>query len=266
MNDDIICLSDLHGCHNTMTRLLNRAPKGLKVVFGGDLIDRGPYSRKVVEFAMQNDIPTVRANHDDLCIAFYRPSHSKCGCFYDDGVWLENGGKECLRNWPTVDKRDAKSIAEYHRDKRLGGRVPEEVLDWMAALPPYLYPSDRLDENGRKLFLSHTGYGLAANRLTPDGWMLALWGRRAQDNFPFATDPKTGLEIDDGLYRVYGHSIVKKVTVGLRDTCVDTGAAYSSRGFGLMSALLWPSKTVIEQPFDETPCDPTFTIADGRLA
>lgn len=250
----------------TMTRLLNRAPKGLKIVFGGDLVDRGPHSRKVVEFAMAHKIPTVMGNHCDLLMAFYRPSRSKCGCYYDDGVWLENGGKECLRNWPTVDKEKAKSIAEYHRDKRLGGRVPEEVLDWMAALPPYLYPSERLDENGRSLLLSHTGYGLAADLGTPDGWMTALWGRRATDKFPFATDPKTGLEIDDGVFRIYGHTTVKKVVVQERECCIDTGAAYSSRGFGVLSALLWPSKTVMTQAYDETPCEAEFTIVDGRLA
>ena len=96
----------------------------------------------------------------------------------------------------------------------------------MAALPPYLYPSDQLDENGRTLHLSHTGYGLAADRNTPDGWMLALWGRRTEDRFPFATDPKTGLEIDDGLYRVYGHSRVKTVAPEERECNVDSGAAY----------------------------------------
>ena len=265
MSDDLICLSDIHGAFYTMTRLLNCTPKGFKVVFGGDLIDRGPHSRKVVEFAMTHKIPTCYGNHEDLAIAFYRPSRSKCSCYYDDAVWLENGGKECLRNWPTIDKRTAKSLAEYHRDKRLGGRIPDEVLDWMEGLPPYLLPSDCPDENGCQLFLSHTGYGLAANLGTPDGWATALWARRATDKFPFATDPETGLEIDDGFYRVYGHSTVKQVTVQDRECCIDSGAAYSSRGFGNLSALLWPSKTVISQPFDETPCDPTFAIVDGKL-
>jgi hypothetical protein len=264
MSDDVLILSDLHGAFYTMTRLLNRAPKGLKVVFAGDEIDRGPHSRKVVEFAMSHGIPTMMGNHTDLCLAFYRPSHSKCGCYYDEGVWLENGGRECLRNWPALDKRAAKSLAEYHRDKRLGGRVPDDVLDWMEGLTAYLYPSERLDENGRKLLLSHTGYGLAADLGTPDGWMTALWGRRRDDKFPFATDPKTGLEIDDGLYRAYGHTRHKVAYVTDREACVDTGAAYGSP-HGVLSALLWPSKTVMTQPYDETPCEPEFTIVDGRL-
>jgi hypothetical protein len=266
MSDDVLILSDLHGAFYTMTRLLNRAPKALKVVFAGDLIDRGPHSRKVVEFAMSHGIPTTMGNHEDLAMAFYRPSRSKCGCYYDEGVWLENGGRECLRNWPALDKRAAKSLAEYHRDKRLGGRVPDDVLDWMEGLTAYLYPSERLDENGRKLLLSHTGYGLAADLGTPDGWMTTLWARRATDNFPFATDPKTGLEIDDGLYRVYGHTTVKKVVVQERECNIDSGAAYSSRGCGTLSALLWPSKTIMTEPFDESPCEPKFTIVDGRLA
>lgn len=265
MSDDCLITSDCHGAWFTLVRLLNRAPKGLKIVSGGDEIDRGPNSRKVVEFVMRHGIPSVASNHVDLCLAFYRPSHSKCGCYYDDGVWLDNGGRECLKNWPLIDKRTAKSIAEYHRDKRLGGRVPDEVLDWMESLPPYLYPSDQPDENGCRLMVSHSGYGLSADLGTPDGWMTALWARRATDKFPFATDPETGLEIDDGFYRVYGHTTVKKVIAQDRECCIDSGGAYSSRGFGNLSALLWPSKTVMTQPYDETPCDPTFTVVDGKL-
>ena len=264
MKDSEIIFSDLHGCFYTMTRLLNRAPKGLKIVFLGDLIDRGPNSRKVVEFAMSHGIPTTMGNHEDLTLAFYRPKASKCRCFYDEDVWLENGGKQCLRNWPEIDSAGL-TKSRYYQYKKLGGQVPKGVLDWMERLPPYLYPSERLDENGRRLLASHSGYGLAADLNTPDGWMTALWGRRRDDRFPFATDPKTGLEIDDGLYRVFGHTRHKVAHVTDREACIDTGAAYGAE-YGNLSALLWPSKTIMVQPFDETPCEAEFTIVDGRLA
>ncbi len=254
MNDDsVLILGDLHGCFYTMVRLLNKTPKGAKVIFHGDTIDRGPNSRKVVEFAMSNHIPTCIANHEDLALAFYnRKSH--CGWYYERGIWLSNGGNHAVREWP-VDKT--------HRDRGLGGCVPDEVLSWMEGLPPYLTPSEALDENGRRLLVSHSGYGLCADYGTRDGWLTALWGRYDEDGFPFATDPETGKEIDDGYYRVFGHTRVRKVVVGPTHCNIDSGAAYQESA--TLTGFLWPSKTIIQQPFDESPIEPTFTITQGII-
>lgn len=253
MNDDTIILGDIHGAANTMIRLLNRAPKGLKVVFHGDLIDRGPNSRKVVEFAMENKILTCSGNHEDLALAYSKHKKrgyiARCASYYDHDVWLYNGGYDALGNWPHIDEKG----------RRDGEFIPDEVLRWMAALPPYLYPSDQLDEDGRKLLVSHTGYGLNADS---DNWISALWGRYPDDG-PFAWTPETYKERDDGLYRVFGHTRVSKIVVGERFTNIDLGAAYKQTA--TLGAFLWPSKTVMTEPFNESPCDPTFAIVDGRL-
>lgn len=260
MNDSEIILGDIHGAYFTLIRLLNRAPKGLKVVFHGDLIDRGPHSRKVVEFAMENKILTVKGNHEDLLLAYSKHRNrgytARCASYYDWDVWLRNGGWDTLGNWPNFDEKG----------RRDGECIPDDVLLWMAALPPYLYPSEKLDKNGRRLFCSHTGYGLNADR---DHWISALWGRHMGGgqggDGPFSRDPETGEERDDGLYRVFGHSRVKDADVTETYANIDTGAAYG-KPYGNLSALLWPSKTVMIQPFDETPCESTFTIVDGKLA
>lgn len=261
MSDDCLLFSDGHGAFYTLIRLLNRAPKDLKIVSCGDEIDRGPHSRKLVEFVMLNKIPSVASNHIDLCLAY--SEHAKrgykahCSREYERDIWLYNGGDWALGNWPHFDSKG----------HRCGERIPDDVLNWMAALPPYLYPSDRLDENGRRLFCSHTGYALDADS---GHWMSTLWGRHLGGgdggDGPFVRDPNTWEEKDDNLFRVFGHSTVKTAQVTEKWANIDSGAAYSSRGFGILSALLWPSKTVLAQPFDETPCDPTFTIVDGRLA
>jgi serine/threonine protein phosphatase 1 len=262
---DILIISDIHGCINTLVRLLNAAPKGCQLVFGGDEIDRGPHSRKVVEFAMSNGIPTVMGNHTDLCIAFYRSSRAKCAQFYDPGVWLDNGGDVALRNWPVVDARAKDTPQErqaLERAKYLGGRVPDDVLDWMEGLPAYLYPSKGADENGRRLMVSHSGYGLNADY---GDWFQALWGRYRHGDGPFVRDPVTGKEVDDGLFRVFGHTPEREVVITPTYAMVDTGAAYSKRGYGVLSAFIWPSKTVLTQVYDETPVEQRFTILPGGI-
>lgn len=258
--DDCLLFSDCHGAFYTLIRLLNKAPKGLRVISLGDEIDRGPHSRKVVEFVMSNGIPSVASNHVDLCLAYSahtkRGYKAKCTSYYERDIWLYNGGDWALGNWPHFDSKG----------HRCGERIPDEVLDWMAALPPYLYPSECLDENGRKLLASHTGYGLNADS---DHWISALWGRHmgggAGGDGPFKLDPETWKEADDGYHRVFGHTRVKEAVVTDQWSCIDTGAAYGEP-FGVLSALLWPSKMILTQPYDETPCEPTFAVVNGIIS
>lgn len=250
----ILLLSDVHGCFNTLTRLLNRAPKGCRIILLGDLIDRGPDSRKVIEWAMDNAIPTTCGNHEDLCMAFYNGGH--CAKHYEKGIWLYNGGDKALLNWRLNDDTNpARAGALGAFDESLGGRVPDKVLDWMAALPAYLTPDAPPDANGRRLLCSHTGYGLEADAGS-EGWFGALWGRHAHGDGPFP---------EDDLYRVHGHTQKHKAEITDTYAMIDTGAAYAARGYGNLTAMLWPSKELIVQPFDEAPVEPNFRIQDGVL-
>lgn len=265
MNKAIV-VTDLHGCYYTLIRLLNKCPRGARLFFNGDLVDRGPNSRKVVEFAMKNSIPTVMGNHEDLLVDFYHPTRSRCGKFYDRGVWIENGGKDALRNWPAIDSRDANTPSErrrLERDRGLGGRVPDSVIDWIAALPAYIIPDDvSKDPAGRKLLVSHTGYGLRADN---GHWFTAIWGRYPIDRTPFAVDLNTGQSVDDGFFRPVGHTFTKEPI--LRDSyCLfDTGAAYHDRGGGTMTGFIWPDKTFITQEYDESVMKPDFTVGTNGV-
>lgn len=240
MSKSLIIISDLHGAFYTFKRLLAKCPKNRQLIFGGDLIDRGPHSRKMVEYAMDNKIPTVAANHDDLCLAFYNHKGAKCANMYDRGVWLENGGDVAVPNWPLIDKR-VLTGPQIAQAEFIGGRVPDKVLDWFAELPAYIIPDAEPDENGRRILVSHTGYGLEAD----DGdWFQALWGRHSCGDGDFP---------GDNYFRVHGHTLAKKVVITESMAMVDTGAAYKSRGYGIMTAFLWPEKTAIQQEYDESP-------------
>jgi hypothetical protein len=263
MSTPLILLTDTHGCFYTMLRLLNACPKPARVILLGDLIDRGPHSRKVVEWAMRNAVPTCCGNHEDLALAFYK-RRVHCANMYARDVWLDNGGDVAVRGWPTIDRRmltgPQAAQAEF-----IGGRVPDDVLEWMERLPAYIIPDAEPDANGRKLLASHTGYGLAADR---GDWFRALWGRHAEGDGAFVPVPRgpdedDGDEGDDGYYRVYGHTAERQAVVTETWAMIDTGAAYGSRGLGTMTALIWPTKQLITQPYDETPCTPTFTISAG---
>jgi serine/threonine protein phosphatase 1 len=236
-------VTDVHGAFYTLIRLLNQVATqhpGARLISLGDEIDRGPHSRAVVEFMMANEIPSVSSNHIDLCLAYSahakRGYKARCTRYYDRDVWLWNGGEEAFASW------------EPNQSEWRHG-LPKEVLDWMAVRPPYMV-LDTLDEQGRKCLASHTGYGLEAD---DEGWFGALWGRHPDDG-PFP---------DDNLYRVHGHTRVREVVVGDKVTNIDSGAAYD--GYRTLTAFIWPTKQLVQQAFDETPVEPTFTMVDGCL-
>lgn len=145
----MICISDIHGCHHTLMKLLDKCPKDHEVVLLGDLVDRGPYSCQVVEWAIQNNIRCVKGNHDHMMA----DSVLRAGRDYDPGVWTMNGAMETLRSY------EDKSLIRKH-------------AQWIDSLPLYITEG--------KLLLSHTGHGLEkyefdavwerSFRFPEDGW------------------------------------------------------------------------------------------------
>src|SRR5262245_42621663 len=59
----VIVIGDLHGCYDEAIELLDRvaACASDRVVFAGDLVDRGPKRRECVELAMRHE--SILGNH-----------------------------------------------------------------------------------------------------------------------------------------------------------------------------------------------------------
>jgi len=226
--NNIVIISDIHGCYKTLMKLIDDAKQkwgqDIHLVFCGDLIDRGPSSRQVVEYAMQNNIPTVMGNHEDLCLAYSghekRGFKSRCKQWYDFNIWLDNGGDAALEDWSNY--------------------IPDNVLQWMQSLPPYIIFNEPIVDN-RKLLVSHTGYGLEADK---NDWITAIWARHGHDHDMFNPDA-TGTNRDDGYFRVFGHTQQLKPWITETFAMIDTGAAYKRRGMGNLTAFHWPSKETI---------------------
>ena len=217
--DKWLIASDIHGCLRTLLALVEKHGKGRQLILLGDLVDRGPDSAGVVRYAMENGVPTCMGNHEDLLIAYSAHAKlgykAKCTQYYDRDVWLYNGGDKTLESWG------------LHR----GQPLPKNVLDWMSKLPPYLVIGTP-NADGRKLFCSHTGFGLEADK---NNWIQALWGRYPDEgDFP-----------DDGAFRVFGHTRVRKSVVESTHVNLDTGCAYE--GYGVLSALKWPECELVTQ-------------------
>lgn len=214
----LLIVSDIHGCLKTLLALIEKHGKDRQLICLGDMIDRGPDSRGVVEYAMENHVPTCGGNHEDLAVAYSthtaRGFKAKCADEYDEDIWLANGGIQALQSWGA--------------DFEVG--LPNKALQWMTNLPPYLRFGD--------LLLSHTGYGLDADK---ENWLRVLWGRHPDDG-DFTHEK--GKPVEDGLFRVFGHTRAKKPVVAANHVMIDTGCAYE--GYGKLTGFLWPEKEIVQ--------------------
>lgn len=78
MEAKIFAIGDIHGCFYTLVELLNKLPISPidRVVFLGDYVDRGPYSRKVIDLLIQlkKDNPCwvmLKGNHEDVLLEYF---------------------------------------------------------------------------------------------------------------------------------------------------------------------------------------------------
>jgi len=72
--DNIYVIGDVHGCYHTLLKLINKLPKNAKIIFVGDLIDKGNYSVEVLELIINNPEKyfTIKGNHELLYLKYIK--------------------------------------------------------------------------------------------------------------------------------------------------------------------------------------------------
>ena len=177
-------VGDIHGCLDKLTRLLaaceaHAGARAARYVFVGDYIDRGPQSRGVIDLLMRKQaaqpgtIVCLRGNHEQMAIEAHASERAV-------PLWLANNGASTLRNYG-------------------GGRISDEHLAWLAALP-------FCHDDGLRFFV-HAGVDLDAplDRQEPE---VMLWMRE-----PFLTYCD---EVDRGRLIVHGHTPLRTGVPDLR--------------------------------------------------
>jgi serine/threonine protein phosphatase 1 len=184
--------SDIHGCFKTFKKLYSKInPSKLYVL--GDLVDRGPMTKEVLDFCMANKakIICLKGNHEDLMLkALVDKKKEK--------LWLSRGGKEVLKSFKV------KMLSE----------IPQEYLRFIKSLRIYKTVGDYV--------LSHAGLNLNSEKdpfkLTKTNEAFILWNRSIKE-------PPEG-----GLTLVVGHTPkplnVLKKTVKTALVRVDGGCVY----------------------------------------
>ncbi|WP_134680255.1 metallophosphoesterase [Paracoccus ravus] len=211
-------IGDIHGHLDLLKAVHARIARddaahggGGQIVHVGDLIDRGPDSRGVVEYLMRGQMDgrpwiVLKGNHDRFLSRFLA-----------DPGWIDQG-LASRRHWldhPNLGA--AQTLASYGVD--LAGRshaelheallraVPPAHADWLDRLPLWHALPEAI--------IVHAGIrpGIPIERQAEDD---LVWIRHG------FLDDRT----DHGKLIVHGHTVVDQVTHFSNRLAVDTGAAY----------------------------------------
>jgi serine/threonine protein phosphatase 1 len=130
-------IPDVHGCLITLRTLVEDLivlRKDDEVIFLGDVIDRGPSSKGVIDYIINlstSGIKTsvIKGNHEEYMAKVFRDEQSKSGVRRMLGLksvsykdWMVYGGQETMRSF------NAFNVAA----------IPEKYIEWIESLVFYL--------------------------------------------------------------------------------------------------------------------------------
>lgn len=214
-------IGDVHGRLDLLDGLLDQIAADHRrrggeavplLVLLGDLIDRGPDSRGVVDRLLGDPLPGFRTialagNHEEVLL---RLIDGEPGLLRQ---WLGFGGAECVASYG-LDPLQLQAKPEREAVADIRQSLPAAHRDFLAHLPDTFRFGDYL--------FVHAGIrpGIALDQQSP---LDLRWIRE-----PFLTDSR-----DHGFTVVHGHTITPEIDEGLHRIGIDTGA-YKQ---GILTAL-----------------------------
>jgi serine/threonine protein phosphatase 1 len=229
--ENIYIISDVHGCYKTLLALIEQFPdkEKSKIVFVGDVIDRGKNSYEVVELIINNKYDCVRGNHESLFIENTSYDYFKIVPKGDSNHWFSKcGGKETLDSYPSY---------ETHK----------KHWSFLEFLPYYIEYKNYKTADGRYLVVSHSAVGKVWN--LRDERMSNLLNYSEFTNYVLNNRYKQFDNKD--IFNVYGHTVRSEVKMTEFDCNIDLGCCYKQIGDEVknprLCALEFPSMKIYTQ-------------------
>ena len=230
-------IGDVHGCYKTLITLIDKLPLDEQIIFTGDLIDRGPSSKEVVQWVIDHSdkCRSVVGNHEKMLLAVQKKAN-----ILDVLIWERNGGKNTLDSYfPETALETVFDETEEDRKKRLEmfklrGKIaiPQEHLNFFNQMPLYI-------EEGN-LFVSHSGWNpqIPWDELLKDLYLLKglAWFRGTPKKLP------------DNKFHIFGHTPVSNPEITDYYANIDTGAVFRDKEYGgKLTAIHYPSLLIYQQ-------------------
>lgn len=204
-----IVIGDLHGCHDEALELLNRcqATSSDRIIFTGDLVDRGPKRRECVELAMQHE--SVLGNHEESHVQQrHRPLDRLLPDHAATRQVLEPRHLDYFATLPRFIR-----LPEYNAAVIHAGALPDVALEDQD--PYHLCHAQCVKPPAKKSF----------------------WPSKAPDDYLFWTNHWKGPE-----RLIFGHSVFDKPLVTDHAVGIDTGCVYGRS----LTALILPDWELVQ--------------------
>jgi serine/threonine protein phosphatase 1 len=224
----IYAIGDIHGRYDLMMQLLDqigaddaaRARVDTQLIFLGDLVDRGPQSRDVIEHLMRLKaaIPSVRliaGNHEELLIRTWKGDKRSAGLFN------RVGGKDTMLSYGVEEHvYDSADLGEL--TALVAAYVPAEHIAFLESFEDSVAMGDYLFVHAG----IRPGYDLAEQEASDLRWIRRDFTEHRGDH---------------GCMVIHGHTIVDDVDRQTNRIGIDTGAFATGKltAIGLEAAEVW---------------------------
>ncbi|WP_171060807.1 metallophosphoesterase [Poseidonocella sp. HB161398] len=221
----LVAVGDIHGCDDRLGELLELIGAWLdaetRLVFLGDVVDRGPDSRAVIDRLMalagaQPDrVEVLTGNHERMMLDFLAGEDP-------GGRWLANGGVQTLQSFG-LEVPPAEGLAPGAlEDLRTAARraVGTARTGWLGARPLYVLSGD--------VVLVHAAWETRRSAERQDPAQL-IWGSREFYRHRRSAPP----------WVVHGHVITRPARIEGTRIAIDSGAYL---GGGLTAVRLVPGR------------------------
>ncbi|MCO5286648.1 MAG: serine/threonine protein phosphatase [Chitinophagaceae bacterium] len=200
-------IGDVHGCCKTLRHLISEKinlKKSDRLYLVGDLIDRGPDSKGVIDYIIELEnegyqIFTVRGNHEQMLLDSLEDD-------YEKEVWLENGGMETLSSYGV----------------QMGSEIDPSHLRFILNTEYYY--------TGKNFIITHAGLNFKIEEPMTDLTAM-LWIRKFNPDIKYL-----GKRI-----LVHGHTPIPLKDVLSQEikgaVNIDAGCVFPHKGFGHLVAL-----------------------------
>ena len=211
------CIGDIHGCYQTFKSLIEQIlthDYEAKFYLVGDLIDRGPTSKKVLDYAIdlmakKIIIGIVRGNHEQMLLESYENNST-----FQHTLWYAN------RANATVEEFNK----SFSVNQKVSELIPESYYLFLRDLPFYI----ELDD----YFIVHAGFNFNSDSPFKD-YQSMVWMRDMYYDSEKLNDKKV----------IHGHTpkLIKDCLLQIEQSNIidiDTGCFFTQfQGFGFLSAL-----------------------------
>jgi serine/threonine protein phosphatase 1 len=207
-------IGDVHGCYHTLMKLIDKLPKNPKLIFVGDLCDKGNYSKEVIEYVMENKHKCILGNHEYLMLNNVNDKNSKWATQTNFGGY--------------------KTILSYENDTD----TLQKHLNWIKTLPSYIIKD--------KFFITH-GYGLPYyKRRDEESSKHPLMSNRKDYHGKWAKDFEKG-HLDYDIINIFGHDFGSRPVCDKQYFNIDSGCVYGEK----LTTICLDTKELISVDVDD---------------